>query len=215
MPATSGRVRMTPLLVLLLAACHADPTAPTMARSHGPDRLAACGSAATLSSALSDELAQARAPESSPLGRCVAEAAHRGSDAAAMLLADIYRQAQSAAYSGGAAALRLDLFGRYVGWLRVAAERGYAPAQWLLAQATDSTAYGAMPDNALAWYQSAAEAGNAAAMAAIGTAYAKGRIPDERLYDLRNWLSSQGKPSPAIRQLQRLLARPPVIAPPG
>ena len=211
MQRASNRTVMAPVLAVLLACCHRI-SAP---QRHEPDPLAVCGTPAALNLALAGELARAHPPEASPLGRCVVDAANRGSDAAAMLLADVYRRALSGMSGGGAVALRLDLFGRYVGWLRVAGERGYAPAQLLLAQAIDSTAYGAMPDNAFAWYQAAGEAGSSAALAAIGTAYSKGRIPDERLYDLRNWLSLRGRQSPGEHQLQRLLAKPPAIAPPG
>lgn len=126
-----------------------------------------------------------------------------------MLLADTYNRAMTSAQATRAgAALGLDLFGRHVGWLHMAAVGEYPPAQLLLAQETDSAAYENMPDTALAWYQAAAEHDNPAALAAIGTAYGAGRIPVARLYDFRNWLSHLAHPTKAFRQMARSLAMP-------
>ncbi len=139
------------------------------------------------------------------MGQCVANAARQGNIAAAMLLADTYREAMA---PGRTAALGLDLFGRHISWLHIAADRGDAAAQLLLAQETDGPASSAMPDSTLTWYQTAAENGNRPALAAIGAAYRDGRISGERLYDFRNWLAAQANPAPAYRQMAALLAAP-------
>lgn len=217
---------LMPVLALgLMSACHAQARVPgvdkAIAQIGYADPLAACGASGLLRNALADDLAQGRAPEISPKGKCVAKAAHDGSSAAAILLAGVYREAMS---QGGqaadgkathAAALGLDLFGRHIGWLHLAADQGYVPAQLLLAQETDDVASSAMPDMTLALYQAAAQNGNQPALAAIGSAYARGRIPYERLYDLRSWLARQTDPSPPYRQMLRLLDRPAGLALPN
>jgi hypothetical protein len=194
------RTRAPALLLLLgLSACHARARAPM----HGDAGLAGCGVPARLGAAMAAELAQGRVPEASPLGKCVANAARQGNITAAMLLADTYRAAMA---PGGSAAPGLDLFGRHIGWLHMATDQGDPGAQSLLAQETDGPASIAMPDSTLTWYQTAAENGNRQALAAIGAAYRGGRIADERLYDLRNWLAAQTNPTPADRAMTRLLA---------
>ena len=165
--------------ITLLAGCHAQARVAAVS----------CTVAFSPGAALAAELAHGRAPETAPMGKCVASAAAHGNIAAAMLLADIYRRAMA---SGSPAPLGLDLFGRHIGWLHLAADHGDPAAQLLLAQETDGPASIAMPDATLTWYQTAAENGNAAALAAIGSAYRHGRISDERLYDFKRWLAAQG-----------------------
>lgn len=199
---------------MLLAACH--PARAPAVWDGGAGLPASCGAAPALQTAFEADLAQGRAPEASTSGTCVADAARKGSVAAAMLLADVYRRAMvAAAASGNSAALGLDLFGRQVGWLRLAAERGDPAAQVQLALAMDGPRYRPMSDMALAWYQAAAENGSRPALATIASAYARGRILDERLYDFRKWLESQPHPAPAYRDAAQLLARPPAMGLPN
>lgn len=186
---------LTLLLGLALSGCHAQARAPAhhpAAVSDGADPAGSCGVPAMVGIALAAELAQGRAAESSAIGKCNAANARNGSVPAEMLLADAYRRAMGAGRptASGSAALGIDLFGRHIGWLHMAADRGYPAAQFLLAQETDGPLAIAMPDSTLAWYQTAAENGSGPARAAIATAYRQGRISEERLYDFRNWLAA-------------------------
>lgn len=194
------------LLCLSLSACHARAYAP------GVGRTVPCPLTASRQAELTATLLHGDAPDASPAGQCVAVAARRGEVPAAMLLADVYGRA-IAAVGGNPApgpALQLDLFGRHIDWLHIAAEGGYAPAQAQLARETDGVLYRPMPNEALAWYQIAAANGDRSALAAIGAAYARGRIRDERLYAFKIWLTDHAGTRTDARQLLELLDAPAV-----
>jgi hypothetical protein len=197
----------------LLSACHG--AEPIAGHVKGAALLAGCGAPAQVKSALAAALAEGTAPENAGAGGCVAKAAQAGSSTAAMLLAGAYEQVMTANRQLYAAPIKhgagppqttgLDLFGRRLAWLHTAAEQGYAPAEFALAQATDYPAYAPMLDTPLAWYQLAAEQGDQQALGMITAAYAQGRIADERLYDFKPWLAGQASRGPAYRQALLLL----------
>lgn len=213
----SRQLILTLMLMLGLSACHmpagASETLPRRGQASVGDPLAACGGGATPIAALTAHLMQGHASETSSLGECLANAAHNGSTAAAMVLAGSYSQAASlnGISRGKSAGMRLDLFGRYIAWLNIAAHQNYPQAQRLLAQETDSEGYRPMSDTTLAWYQTAAENGDRPALAAIGAGYSKGRILKERLYDLQSWLAVQAKQGAVYRPMLLLLDSPPAV----
>ncbi len=198
------RGQFVPAAALLLAACHAAPQRGEPGVAASP---ASCGPSAQVARTLSTALANGQPAENTPVGVCLASAAHRGSATAAMQLAQAYQAASTP--TATTAALRLDLFGRHIAWLHLAAEQGEPSAQLLLARETDDPPYVAMSDVPLAWYQAAAEKGNAQALEIITDAYAQGRIADTRLYALKRWLSAQGDRAAVYPATLRRLNAPP------
>ena len=190
---------------LLVAACHTAPH-PLAKPVNAAVLSASCGNERSTAAVLSAALARGEPAESTPAGACLAAAAGHGSTAAALRLANAYQSEMVAPRT--VAALGLDLFGRHIAWLNLAAQQGDTPSQLLLARETDSLPYTKMPDMTLAWYQTAAKNGNPQALEIIVAAYTAGRISDPRLYDFKRWLAAQPGRGATQRAL-RLLNAPP------